>query len=417
MPYSKIDTFSSAFGGSYENVSDTSKKLVDLPNKEATNGSPKNENKMLANTIQQLPILFSNFHLFSNNTNHQFRHARTTKSQKEELCQSKSLGEDPSSTLKKRIVKKIMSFSSFDGAKAGATPKNRQLNKNSKSMSSTSSRDHSPSNSPSKSVDTLVARDNPFGSPNTSLKLSRRTCNVANTLDGHSHVVTTTTTIFEYNREQECASWGQSFFNFHSLFNSSSGRRNYKEKIKSMNVRRKSSLIQESCSRRQPKSKGSFLRLGRFARSSMEMDEDPSLLKNERLIDKAHKRGSIHYYSYWPYVVSTKELRQRLEVLAIQHRNFDIAANDFLSTRSIKSHKRKKAFDAMNLMYNDHFIDFVGDNFDSKKTCPKHMVSSLVSSGFVLLWSRLNFSACNACYLFCNKLRCINTGVIPHNSC
>lgn len=432
MPYSKSELLSPTSSGSYENMNHDTNAIVyiedqcddieTLPNSNKTN-------KFLERTIQELPTVFSNFHLADHqiqaenmeNINNKLATDSELTSNKNTNLKPKeksSSFEEENVTLKKPILKKIMSYLSFDGIKIVKATKESYSSKldNISSKAEANEMDivknHKPDklkNSISNSADNDESQDTlgslaliGHSSNKRSLNLGKKTLKVSNTFDDYSSVVTTTTTIFEYNpksvkfsnfNNQMFPSWGSLFFN--------NKKQNYKDKIKSMNVRRKSSLIQETCFTKQPKcdqknflkSKNSFLKRRRLAKSSMELNNE--LKKNEdsflyeSIIHNASKGGSIHYHSYFPYdirknavealsLIDQKEFRQKLEMLEEQHRNFDIVSNDFLSTRSIRIRKRKRAFDAISLKNNDLF-DFDVDNHFNAKSCPKHMVSSLVS--------------------------------------
>lgn len=430
MPYSKSELLSHTSSGSYENMNHDSNVIVyteDQRDDIETLSNPNKTNKFLERTIQELPTVFSNFHLADHqiqaenieNINNKLATDLELTSYKNinlKQTEKSSSFEEENVTPKKPILKKIMSYLSFDGIKiVKATKesysskldnisskteanemdlfKNRKPEKLKKSISNSADNDES--------QDTLGSLAL-IGHTSNTLNLSKKTLKVSNAYDDYSSVVTTTTTIFEYNpksvklsnlNNQLFSSWSSSFFN--------NKKQNYKDKIKSMNVRRKSSLIQETCFKKQPKcdqtnflkSKNSFLKRRRFAKSSMELNNE--LKKNEEsflyesIIHSASKRGSIHYHSYFPCdsrknavqalgLIDQKEFRQKLEMLEEQHRNFDIVSNDFLSTRSIRIRKRKRAFDAISLKNNDLF-DFDVENHFNVKCCPEHMVSSLVS--------------------------------------
>jgi len=168
-----------------------------------------------------------------------------------------------------------------------------------------------------------------------------------------------------------------SFFSLGLIFNRNNGsgvrKKNYKDKMKSVNVRRKSSML----------ARDNFLMIDSINRSSLSKypTNRKEYLNSEKIMNNATKRGSIHYKSSTKcdklgmlMGVSDAKFRAKLIKLEKQYNDFNYASSQYLITPgSNRISRRKKAFDAIDIDENC--------SWELADRLP-YMVSSLVSFEF-----------------------------------
>ena len=328
---------------------------------------------------------------------------------------------------KRSFLRKLLSFSSFEGKDPCSTQKEsvKKVKKDLKKVKSlvTSTVKESPShrNKLKNQSKSLNAAFNSITSSN-SLVLNIDPKNINDSLvfnesnikdtksdtfiDKNFNITTTTITdinVYESSptalhtsvyEPQKLTNSPLSFFNVGFTFNrismtGSQKTRNYKEKIKSLNVRRKSSMMNDRCLVDCSRTPSQILKSMRISKN-IENEWKSTNLDCNFKADYFHLNNTPEDYLSSTYEnagilmsVSDIDFRDRLVKLQKKHREFNHASSQYLTTGSIKITKRKKAFDAVDLNLNCPL------NLSFTELYPNHQylsnMVSLVSQKLIIL--------------------------------
>lgn len=342
-------------------------------------------NPLLAQKLNVLPTLFSNYQLSDHqlqpenidNILNQHEEASEAEIYQEPCLLVPDNKEKVSKVIQKRsFLKKLLSFSSVEEKYPCSTQKDSVKIKLKKVKSLvTKSGKESPSldrkNLQNKSKSLNTAYNSAFNLRNMTNESVIKDVK-SDTFINKNFNVTTTTTVYESSPtaliqdSQKLTNSPLSFFNVGFMFNRNAttglpkaNYRNYKEKVTSLNVRRKSSMINSrcivDCTRTQ---------IVKSKRISKNIENEWMDQKVESLRDTMNSDCFYFHHKPEDYVSSTYEnvgilmgvsdidFRNRLIRLQRKHREFNHASSRYLTTGSIKITKRKKAFDAVDLNLN-----------------------------------------------------------------
>lgn len=349
-------------------------------------GLSANDLEQLQKKIHQLPTLFSNYRLADHqiqpeNLQNIMQHQQQIETQSS--CDS-TPSPSPGLTPKRSFFKKIFSFEakakeSCINSSREETPSGRK--KLTYQAMSLNAAFNSISNSHSSSTEMVphsVIKEKLLG-VQVNLRTLVDTRFKTDKTDKTLTTTTTTTNILETSPTSfSCPDQPHmSFFSLGLIFNRNNGsgvrKQNYKDKMKSVNVRRKSSML----------ARDNFLMIDNINRSSQSkyLTNRKEYLNSERIMNNATKRGSIHYKSSMKcdklgmlMGVSDAKFRAKLIKLEKQYNDFNYASSQYLITPgSNRISRRKKAFDAIDIDENC--------SWELSDRLP-YMVSSLVSFEF-----------------------------------